>query len=76
MRVKGRPVSKTASGEWCAPNAEYAGNVHNDVDIELSEYEAIATVANDLPPSDEKWPKGAVMKGVCKVGNQIMQKKS
>jgi hypothetical protein len=76
MRVNGQPVSKTSSGEWCIPNPEYGGNAHHTVEIDLNEYEVIAVIPNNLPPNDEKWPKGAVMEGIYKVGNQIVRKKS
>ena len=71
MTAKGQPVSRTSAGAWCRPNEQYGADAHNAV--ELNMYEVIAIVGDDLPPNDQKWPKGAVIPGYFKVGNQIVK---
>jgi len=56
---------------WCRPGKGYR---ERKVLIETDEYEEIATVAGELPESDENWPLGAPIRNTFKIGNRIVQK--
>ncbi len=70
MTIKGRPVSKTSDGDWCAPNQDYAA--HNAIEIK-KECEVVAIIGESLPPCDERWPKGAPIPGYFHVGGAIVK---
>ena len=73
MPVKAQQVTMTKDNSTFCRISEGYGTV---VEIELANYEEVATLQGDLPDSDQKWPKGAPIKGFVKVGNKILQTKA
>ena len=73
MSVKAQQVTKMKDNSTFCRISEGYGTV---IEIELANYEEVATLQGDLPESDEKWPKGAPIKGYVKVGNKILKTKA
>ena len=73
MPVKAQQVTMTKDNSTFCRISEGYGTV---VEIELANYEEVATLQGDLPDSDQKWPKGAPVKGFVKVGNKILKTKA
>lgn len=59
---------------WCRPSKGYSTD--DAIGIEIEEYVVVAKVSDDLPDSDEVWPRGAPVADYVKVGNMIFKKKS
>ena len=75
MLVKAQRVSKKSDNKsWCRPSEGYYTD--NAIEIELPHYMEVDTVQGELPESDEKWPKGAPMTDLVKVGDKILKKKT
>ena len=75
MPVKAQQVTMTKDNSTFCRISEGYGTV-DEIEIELASYEEVATLQGDLPDSDEKWPKGAPIKGYVKVGNKILKTKA
>lgn len=75
MPVKAQRVSRKKDNKtWCRPSKGY--DTDNVIEIELNQYVEVDTVQDELPESDEQWPKGASMTDYVKVGNKILKKKT
>ncbi|MDN2705666.1 hypothetical protein O0881_27090 [Janthinobacterium sp. SUN100] len=75
MMTKAERVSKRSDGTWSQPNSEYPINASISTEIDLNEFERIATIDCELPCNDEKFPKGAIISDTYKVGNGIFRRK-
>ena len=74
MKVKAQNVStKRDNKTYCSPS--YGYNTDGAIEVELDQYEEICTVPEELPESDEKFPKGAPLDGYIKVGKRILKRK-
>lgn len=73
MQVKAQRVStKNDNVTLCRPSEGY----DNAIDIELDDYVEVDTIQGELPESDMKWPKGAPMTDLVKVGDKLLKKKT
>lgn len=74
VKVKAERVSRKKDGKtWCRPSEGYQDD---SVEIDLDDYDEVASLAGPLPENDAKWPKGAPFTGVFRYEDKIFKMKA
>lgn len=73
LKVNAKHVSLKLDGKTlCHPSDGYDIDL---LDVDLDDYDEIASVSGPLPPNDAVWPKGAPLIDVILYGDRILKRK-